>query len=146
MGSIRGQELGLGSGIVNMARQVGFAIGVALMVSVFTGTVDNRIADARRDVAALTRQAGLTQAESAQLRDVAFANPTDPGAPRVAARTPVEHRAERIVDEQVRDSFATAFRVAAFVTLLAIPFALTMRRRPSEVSGSQEGAAAAAAG
>lgn len=37
MGSIRGQELGLGSGIVNMARQVGFAIGVALLVSVFTG-------------------------------------------------------------------------------------------------------------
>jgi DHA2 family lincomycin resistance protein-like MFS transporter len=40
MGSIRGQELGLGSGIVNMARQVGFAIGVALFVAVFTGAVD----------------------------------------------------------------------------------------------------------
>ena len=37
MGSIRGQELGLGSGIVNMSRQVGFAIGVALFVAVFTG-------------------------------------------------------------------------------------------------------------
>jgi MFS family permease len=35
MGSISGQELGLGSGIVNMARQLGFAIGVALLVAVF---------------------------------------------------------------------------------------------------------------
>jgi EmrB/QacA subfamily drug resistance transporter len=35
MGSVSGQELGLGSGIVNMARQLGFAIGVALLVAVF---------------------------------------------------------------------------------------------------------------
>ena len=42
MGSIRGQELGLGSGIVNMSRQVGFAIGVALLVSVFTGQLDHQ--------------------------------------------------------------------------------------------------------
>jgi hypothetical protein len=40
MGSIQGQEVGLGSGIVNMARQVGFAIGIALFVAVFTGTID----------------------------------------------------------------------------------------------------------
>jgi len=40
MGSIRGQELGLGSGIVNMSRQVGFAIGIAIFVAVFTGSLD----------------------------------------------------------------------------------------------------------
>ena len=50
MGSIRGQELGLGSGIVNMSRQVGFAIGVALFVAVFTGAIDDRVADARQEV------------------------------------------------------------------------------------------------
>ena len=36
MGSVRGQELGLGSGIVNMSRQLGFAMGVAILVAVFT--------------------------------------------------------------------------------------------------------------
>lgn len=40
MGSISGTELGLGSGIVNMARQLGFALGVAVLVAVFTGAVD----------------------------------------------------------------------------------------------------------
>ena len=77
MGSISGQELGLGSGIVNMARQLGFALGVALLVAVFEGH---------------------------------------------ALGTP----------DEARDAFAAAVRVAAVSTLLAIPFALLMRRRPAE--------------
>jgi MFS family permease len=77
MGSISGQELGVGSGVVNMSRQVGFAIGVAVLVAVFTGTL--------------------------------------------AAGDPP------------RDAYAAGFRVAALCSVLALPFALTMRRRPAEV-------------
>jgi EmrB/QacA subfamily drug resistance transporter len=53
MGSIRGQELGLGSGIVNMSRQVGFAIGIALFVAVFTGAIDDQASEARRRIATI---------------------------------------------------------------------------------------------
>jgi len=95
MGSIRGQELGLGSGIVNMGRQVGFAIGVALFVAVFTGALDESIA------------------------------------------TTSAVNADAIVKEEVRDAYGAAFRVGAVVVLLAIPFSLTMRRKPSDVHGAE---------
>ncbi len=143
MGSIRGQELGLGSGIVNMSRQVGFAIGVAVLVAVFTGTIDGNVRDARLDVAALSRESGLTGRDQSRLEDRVLADPRDPGAREPAAGTPVERRAQDIVDEHVRDSFGAAFRVAAFVTLLAVPFALAMRRRPADVSTAEAAAVAA---
>jgi EmrB/QacA subfamily drug resistance transporter len=148
MGSISGQELGLGSGIVNMARQVGFAVGVALLVAVFTGTIKTEIKQARKEVTVVAAQARLTPAETAQLDRAAFFNPQDPSAgTQLAPRTPVQHKARRIVDEHVRNAYGDAIGVAAFVTLLGIPFSLTMRRRPGEaVSPEMAAAAAAAAG
>ena len=145
MGSIRGQELGLGSGIVNMSRQVGFAIGVALFVAVFTGAIDNRVADARKEVAALERDSALSAAQKASLEKQAFADPKNPFADRPAPRTPVEEKARGIVNEQVRDAYGAAFRAGALVTLLAFPFTLTMRRKPGDVQGPELAAAAAVA-
>jgi EmrB/QacA subfamily drug resistance transporter len=143
MGSVSGQELGLASGIVNMARQVGFAIGIALLVAVFSGTVDDRVTDAHREVAVLSREKGVTASERAKLDRVVFVDPSRPSADRPKPRTPVERKAQGIVNEQVRDAFGAAFRVAALVTLLAIPFSLTMRRRPTEVAVAEAPAAAA---
>jgi EmrB/QacA subfamily drug resistance transporter len=145
MGSITGQELGLGSGIVNMSRQVGFAVGVALLVAVFTGTIDNEIASARKQVSSLTTQASLTPAQTAHVNRSAFTDPRNPNNRPPPARTPLERQARRIVDEHVRDSYGAAMRVAAFVTLLGIPFSLTMRRRPGEVGERGPEAAAAPA-
>jgi EmrB/QacA subfamily drug resistance transporter len=145
MGSIAGQELGLGSGIVNMSRQVGFAVGVALLVAVFTGTIDNEIAGARKQVSSLTTQASLTPAQTAQVSRAAFTDPRNPSERPAPARTPVEVQARHIVNEHVRDSYGAAMRVAAFVTLLGIPFSLTMRRRPGEVGERAPDAAPAAA-
>ena len=63
MGSIRGQEIGLGSGIVNMSRQVGFAIGIALFVAVFTGTIDGERKQARERIAALPAKPSASKSQ-----------------------------------------------------------------------------------
>jgi EmrB/QacA subfamily drug resistance transporter len=112
MGAIQGQEVGLGSGIVNMSRQVGFAIGIALFVAVFTGTIEGERTQARE---------------------------------RVAATRPAPAQAREIVREETRDAYGKTFLVGGFVVLLGVPFALTMRRGPSDVHRGSEVAAAATA-
>jgi EmrB/QacA subfamily drug resistance transporter len=151
MGSVRGQELGLASGIVNMSRQVGFAIGIALLVAVFTGTVDDQLRDARREVAALPepscrppecRRAVSFSSEAGETRlELEFFG-TRTGAPQPKPGPSLVRRADKVVDQHVRDAYGAAFRVAALVTLLAIPFSLTMRRRPTDVVAAEAPAAA----
>ena len=85
MGSIGGQELGVGSGIVNMSRQLGFALGVAILVAVFNGVAGDS---------------------------------ADPAS--------------------AHDGFVAGFRVAGLAVLLAIPFALTMRRRPRDTKSTAD--------
>jgi EmrB/QacA subfamily drug resistance transporter len=131
MGAVTGQELGLGSGIVNMARQVGFAIGVALLVAVFTGTVNSRFDGAKREATVVTQRAGLDGAQQRSLLDRVFQDPAEAGQ-RFEPHTPVERQVDALGAGAARDGFSAGFRVAALAVLLAAPFALLMRRRPGD--------------
>jgi EmrB/QacA subfamily drug resistance transporter len=141
MGSISGQELGLGSGIVNMSRQLGFALGIAVLVAVFTGVVNDRVPDARTQAAAVVRKAGLPRDRGARIVRRAFTGGRE-GRP-FKPKTPVERRVAGIAAHAERDGFGAGFRVAALAVLLAVPFALTMRRHPADAHAA---AAAATAG
>jgi hypothetical protein len=132
MGSIPGQELGLGSGIVNMSRQVGFGLGVAILVAVLTGTFEDNVARARKEAGAVAHAAGYDGARRDAVLRRAFADPTRTGARPQAPHDPVGRAASRLAAEASRDSFGSGFRVAALAVLLALPFALTMRRRPAD--------------
>jgi hypothetical protein len=143
MGSISGQELGLGSGIVNMSRQVGFALGVAILVSVFTGVAKDHFTTARAEAATIAKKAGYTPRQQSRLVRRTFdPERVEKGEP-FKPRNRVERAAAGSARDAVRDAFAAGFRVAALAVLLAVPFSLTMRRRPAD---AHAGAAAAAAG
>src|SRR4051794_17640978 len=143
MGSISGQELGLGSGIMNMSRQLGFAVGVAVLVAVFTGVLEDRTAPARAKADAVLRQAGYsTQRREAVLKRVFFSR-SEEASERVAPRNAAERQVAGLAAGAARDGFGAGFRVAALFLLLAVPFALVMRRPPAAAHAA---AAAAAAG
>jgi EmrB/QacA subfamily drug resistance transporter len=143
MGSISGQELGLGSGIVNMSRQVGFALGVAILVAVFTGTIDDNAREARPKAVQIANAAGLSPQERGRLfREVFSRQAAEGGGSTFEPHGPVELKLDHIANEAARDSFSSGFKVAGFAVLLAIPFALTMRRRPAEAHSPEALAAA----
>jgi EmrB/QacA subfamily drug resistance transporter len=142
MGSISGQELGLGSGIVNMSRQVGFALGVAVLVAVFTGVVNDRAPQARAKADTLLENAGYAPQRREAVLDRVFFSRSEQPSERVAPRNEVERQVVGLATGAARDGFGAGFRVAALFVLLAVPFAVVMRRPPA----AAHAAAAAAAG
>ena len=136
MGSITGQELGLGSGIVNMSRQVGFTLGVAILVAVSTGVLKDRSPELRTEAVQLASAAGYDGARrEALVAQVAKLEELDPAAADLSPRGLVERRLAGRADEARRDAFGTGFLVAALAAGLAAPFLLVMRRTPVDRLG-----------
>ena len=125
MGSISGQELGVGSGIVNMSRQLGFALGVAILVAVFTGVIGQREDTARAEASRIATAAGYSPQRREALLERAFStDPSEGDARPPAPRNEVERRTATLAREAARDAFSAGFLVAALATVLAAPFAL----------------------
>ena len=144
MGSVSGQELGLGSGIVNMSRQLGFALGIAVLVAVFTGTFDSHERDQRPRANDFMLSLGVGHNSRKYTLDHVFVNPNKENFKPFIPMTRAEVGVADIAAQASRDSFSDAFLVAAGCVLLAIPLALTMRSNPAQAQARARAAAAAA--
>jgi len=162
MASLPAEVRGVGSGSLNTMRQVGFTIGVALLVAIFTHTVAQNAQHATRQAMGyVAAQPQLTPAEKGVYSAAILKNAkaaagsgggaavltTDPlkGAPQPPAGTPqaltwrkVNAGAAAIYKHDIAESFRWPFYAAALAALLAVPAALFTGRRLGSDAGHHE--------
>lgn len=133
MGAAIGPELGVASGVINTSRQIGAAFGIAILIAIFTTTsgwyLDSRI-DPIEDKAYVWSipnplAVGLV---GKNLAEFAGAIPREEHAP-----VGFDRWLRRESAGIARDGIAWAFRGAALLMLLAMPFARRLTRTPEEV-------------
>ncbi len=59
MGTVRGGRAGVSAGVFNTARQIGFTLGLAILVAVFIGALPSRITSAQQQSVSLVEQSDL---------------------------------------------------------------------------------------
>jgi EmrB/QacA subfamily drug resistance transporter len=59
MGSVAGRQAGVGAAVFNTARQVGFSLGLAILVAVFVGALPSRMTAAQEQAASLVERSDL---------------------------------------------------------------------------------------
>jgi EmrB/QacA subfamily drug resistance transporter len=142
MGAVTGQELGLASGVLNTARQLGAAIGVAVLIATFGGALhahmswfaDEEIEDIVDDWEIPAPLAGMVIQST--LHDY-----TGGTEERFEPEPGFDEEIIRQTAGSAREGFAWAFRQAAILVLSALPLMAALRRTPAQARAEAMAAA-----
>jgi EmrB/QacA subfamily drug resistance transporter len=145
MGAVQGQELGLASGILNTSRQLGAAIGIALLIATFSTTLEWHGSSAVDDVADLAQDFQIPPPVFGAMMHRDLEGFVGGSTDRADPPAGFDEEVFRRTAGAARNSFAWAFRAAMLLILLAIPFTLTMQRSPAQARAAAMAAAQAAA-
>jgi hypothetical protein len=146
MGAVSGQELGLASGILNTSRQLGAAIGVALLVATFGGaTVAYMELFGHDDIEDLVDDWEIPHAMATGIVASTLHDYAGGTSDRFQAKPGFDQEVVRVTAGAAREGFAWALRHAALLVLSAIPHARSLRRTPQQARAEEAAAAAAAA-
>ena len=162
MGSLPPQVAGVGSGALNTLRQVGFSLGLAIVVAIFSNTIATNVRNgateavtyvqAQTQLPAQARQqmvAGLQKAAqnagsgggrgAAGVNAVVGSLPSPPaGSPAAAQAAELRAGITQIFKDNVAKSFTWPFYAAALASLLAVIPSLMTGRRLGEHTGHEE--------
>lgn len=156
MSAVAPAKAGVASGVINMARQLGFVFGIAICVALFSAALSGRLSDARQEAAALisSDQQMPQLAKEEALAGVArigeqggpqsapdLAAMADEIGPQAASLRPhleeVSNQLTSIVRSHVASAFEYAFVVAGIVAAFGIAPALFLRRSGPGALGSR---------
>jgi EmrB/QacA subfamily drug resistance transporter len=133
MGAVAGPEVGLASGILNTARQLGAAIGIAILVATFGGVLhahmswfaDEEIEDIVDDWEIPAPMAGMVVQST--LHDY-----TGGTEDRFEPKPGFDEEIIRQTAGSAREGFAWSFRQAALLILSVLPLLGALRRTPAQ--------------
>jgi hypothetical protein len=133
MGAVAGPEVGLASGILNTARQLGAAIGIAILVATFGGVLhahmswfaDEEIEDIVDDWEIPPPLAGMVVQST--LHDY-----TGGTEDRFEPKPGFDEEIIRQTAGSAREGFAWSFRQAALLILSVLPLLAALRRTPAQ--------------
>jgi hypothetical protein len=145
MGAVQGPQLGLASGILNTARQLGAAVGIAFAVSVFTTASGLSLLIFKDDFQDATKEQGVPPAMAEFLVHRTLSDYAGGATHRFHIDPGYDQRVVKYTLGAARDGYAWALRLAALCVLGAIPLARTMRRHPGQHQQAAPAAATAAA-
>jgi len=133
MGAVSGPEVGLASGVLNTARQLGAAIGIAVLIATFGGALhahqswfaDDEIEDIVGEWEIPAPEAGVVIQST--LHDY-----TGGTSDRFEASPGFDEEIIRQTAGSAREGFAWAFRHAALLILSVVPLMGALRRTPAQ--------------
>ncbi len=161
MGSLPPKVSGVGSGALNTLRQIGFSLGIAVLVAIFSHQMVLNITDATQQAqrfvgsqtvipaparqqiqaslartAQAARQGGGTNVRASDA--LAGAPKAPPGSPMAQEQAKLASTIGGIFRDNIAKSFKLAYYVAAAIAFLALIPALFTGRRIGEFEGHEE--------
>ena len=133
MGAVAGPEVGLASGILNTARQLGAAIGVAILVATFGGALHAHSSwFADEEIEDIVDEWEMPAPIAGTVIQSTLHDYTGGTTERFEATPGFDEEIIRQTAGSAREGFAWAFRHAALLILSVLPLMGALRRTPAQ--------------
>jgi EmrB/QacA subfamily drug resistance transporter len=143
MGAVTGQDLGLASGVLNTARQLGAAIGVSILIATFGGALHAHMSwFAQDEIEDIVDDYDMPKPMAAQVIQSTLHDYTGGTQERFVPKPGFDEDIVRQTAGSAREGFAWAFRQAALLVLSALPLMAALRRTPAQARAEAMAAAA----
>jgi MFS family permease len=133
MGAVAGPEIGLASGILNTARQLGAAIGVAILVATFGGVLNAHMSwFADDEIHNIVDDWEIPKPMADQVIQSTLHDYTGGTTHRFKPKPGFDYEIIRQTAGSAREGFAWSFRQAAVLILSVLPLLGALRRTPAQ--------------
>jgi EmrB/QacA subfamily drug resistance transporter len=133
MGAVAGPEIGLASGILNTARQLGAAIGVAILVATFGGVLNAHMSwFADDEIHDIVDDWEIPKPMANQVVQSTLHDYTGGTTERFKPKPGFDYEIVRQTAGAAKEGFAWSFRQAAVLILSVLPLLGALRRTPAQ--------------